>query len=154
MNKSLLFRIVVLLFVFVGSIGAVNAQVTTSTLTGTIKDAKGVLPGAGIKATHTPTGTVYSLTTNAEGRYTITNMRVGGPYTVEISYIGYQSERITDIFLKLGDTYALNATLNDNSNQLTEVVVTGTKDANFNSKRVAPSTNISKEQLQNLPTLS
>jgi hypothetical protein len=154
MNKSLLLRIVVLLFVFVGSIGAVNAQVTTSTLTGTIKDAKGALPGAGIKATHTPTGTVYNLTTNAEGRYTITNMRVGGPYTVEISYIGYQSERITDIFLKLGDTYALNATLNDNSNQLTEVVVTGTKDANFNSKRVALSTNISKEQLQNLPTLS
>lgn len=154
MNKSLLFKIVVLLFVFVGSIGAVNAQVTTSTLTGTVKDAKGTLPGAGVKATHTPTGTVYSTTTSADGRFNIVNMRVGGPYTIEISYIGYQAEKVTDIYLKLGEPFVLNTSLNDNANQLTEVVVTGTKDANFNGKRVGPSTNVSKEQLQNLPTLS
>ncbi|MHA4895279.1 TonB-dependent receptor [Pedobacter sp. PWIIR3] len=154
MNKSLLFKIVVMLFVFVGSISAVNAQVTTSTLTGTVKDAKGVLPGAGVKATHTPTGTVYSTTTSADGRFNIVNMRVGGPYTIEISYIGYQGEKVTDLFLKLGEPYVLNTTLNDNANQLTEVEVVGTKDANFNGKRVGPSTNVSKEQLQNLPTLS
>ncbi|MGY4384074.1 hypothetical protein ACVWYN_001100 [Pedobacter sp. UYP24] len=154
MNKSLLFKIVVLLFVFVGSIAAVNAQVTTSTLTGTVKDAKSSLPGAGVKATHTPTGTVYSSTTSADGRFTITNMRVGGPYTIEISYIGYQTEKVTDIYLKLGEPFSLNVKLNDNANQLTEVEVKGTKDANFNGKRVGPSTNISKEQLQSLPTLS
>ncbi|MES2826618.1 MAG: carboxypeptidase regulatory-like domain-containing protein [Bacteroidota bacterium] len=154
MNKSLLSKIIVLLFVFVGSIHAVNAQVTTSTLTGTVKDAKGALPGAGVKATHTPTGTVYSSTTSADGGFTIVNMRVGGPYTVEVTYIGYQGEKVTDLFLKLGEPFVLNTTLNDNANQLTEVVVTGTKDANFNSKRVGPSTSVSKEQLQNLPTLS
>ncbi|MBC7567663.1 MAG: TonB-dependent receptor [Pedobacter sp.] len=154
MIKSLLTKIVVLLFVFVGSIAAVNAQVTTSTLTGTIKDAKGALPGAGIKATHTPTGTVYSFTTNAEGRFNISNMRVGGPYTIELSYVGYQAEKVTDIFLKLGEPYVLNVVLTDNSSQLTEVVVNAKRDGTFSSKKTGASTNISKEQLQNLPSLS
>jgi hypothetical protein len=154
MNKSLLLKIVVLLFVFVGSIGAVNAQITTSTLTGTVKDAKGPLPGASIKATHVPTGTVYTLITNADGRYTITNMRPGGPYKIEFSYIGYNPEVVSDLTLKLGDPYALNVVLNDDSKALSEVVVTGTRDATFNSKKTGASTNISKEQLQNLPSLS
>ncbi|WP_343532136.1 carboxypeptidase regulatory-like domain-containing protein [Pedobacter sp.] len=154
MKKSLLLKIVTVVLVVVGLFGTANAQVTTSSMTGTIKDSKGPLPGAGIKATHLPTGTVYSVTTNNDGRYIISNMRVGGPYTVEVTYLGYQSSKIEDVTLKLGDTYALNVTMVEAGRQLQEIVVSGKKDAVFNSKRTGASTNISKEQIEALPTLS
>jgi hypothetical protein len=118
MKKSLLLRLVLVIVAFVGITFGADAQVTTSTMTGTVKDAKGALPGASLKATHVPTGTVYSVSTNNDGRYTISNMRVGGPYTVEVSYIGYEPEKITDLTLKLGDPYVLNVVLADNSKQI------------------------------------
>lgn len=154
MKKTLLLKLVFVIVAMVGLSFSAIAQVTTSTMTGTVRDAKGALPGASLKATHIPTGTVYSVSTNSDGRFNIANMRVGGPYTVEVSFIGYNQEKITDINLKLGDPYVLNIVLSDNSNQLNEIVVTGKNDPVFNSKKTGASTNISKEQLQNLPSLS
>lgn len=154
MKKSLLLRLVLVIVAFVGIAIGANAQVTSSSMTGTIKDAKGALPGASVKATHTPTGTVYSVSTNNDGRFSMANMRVGGPYVVEISFIGYKPEKITDIFLKLGEPFALNLILTDNSSQLNEVVISGTKDPLLNSKRTGAATTVTKEQLQTLPTLS
>jgi hypothetical protein len=154
MKKSLLLKIVVIVLAFVGLVSGANAQVTTASLTGTISDAKGTLPGAGVKATHTPTGTVYTASTNNDGRYTITNMRTGGPYTIEVSYVGYQKAIVQDVTLKLGDTYIQSLLLTEEGKQLQEVIVSGKRDALFNSKKIGASTNISKEQLQNLPTIS
>lgn len=115
MKKSLLLRLVLVIVAFVGITYGANAQVTTSSITGTIKDAKGALPGASVKATHTPSGSVYTASTNNDGRYTIANARVGGPYTIEISFVGYKPEKLTDVYLKLGDATVLNIVLNDNS---------------------------------------
>ncbi|RZK92672.1 MAG: TonB-dependent receptor [Pedobacter sp.] len=155
MKKSLLLRLVLVIVAFVGITFSVNAQVTTSSMTGTIKDDKGTLPGASIKATHTPTGTVYTVSTNNDGRFTIGGMRVGGPYTVEISFVGYKAEKQTEIYLKLGEPYLLNVTLLDNSSTLSEVKVVGqSNNTILNSSRNGTSTVISKAQIQNLPTIS
>ncbi|MDQ8051407.1 MAG: carboxypeptidase regulatory-like domain-containing protein [Pedobacter sp.] len=154
MKKSLLFKVVVIVLAFVGFATAADAQITTATLSGTVTDSKGALPGAGVKAVHTPTGTVYSVSTNNDGRYIINNMRTGGPYTIEITYVGYQSFKATDVSLKLGDTYVQNAVLTEAGRQLQEIVVSGKKDALFNSKKIGASTNITKEQIQSLPSLS
>lgn len=154
MKKSILFKIVVLLIAFAGSFMSANAQVTTSTMSGTVRESTGALPGASVKATHVPTGTTYTVTTSGDGRFTISNMRSGGPYIVEVTFIGYQAQKVENIYLKLGENYQFNAKLNDGSNQLEEVVVAGKQDKTFNSKRTGASTNVSKEQLQNLPSLS
>ncbi|RZL12508.1 MAG: TonB-dependent receptor, partial [Pedobacter sp.] len=155
MKKSLLLRLVLVIVAFVGITFSVNAQVTTSSMTGTIKDDKGTLPGASIKATHTPTGTVYTVSTNNDGRFTIGGMRVGGPYTVEISFVGYKAEKQTEIYLKLGEPYLLNVTLLDNSSTLSEVKVVGqSNNTIMNSSRNGTSTVISKAQIQNLPTIT
>jgi len=155
MKKSLLLRLVLVIVAFVGITFSVNAQVTTSSMTGTIKDDKGTLPGASIKATHTPTGTVYTVSTNNDGRFTIGGMRVGGPYTVEISFVGYKAEKQTEIYLKLGEPYLLNVTLLDNSSTLSEVKVVGqSNNTIMNSSRNGTSTVISKAQIQSLPTIT
>ncbi|HMI00953.1 MAG TPA: TonB-dependent receptor [Pedobacter sp.] len=154
MKKSLLLKFVVILMAFIGLQSQVSAQVTTSSLNGTVRDSKAPLPGASIKATHRPTGTVYVVTSNAAGRYSIANMRVGGPYLIEITYVGFQPEKTDDVFLKLGEPFLLNAMLKDESANLQEVVVTGTRNETLNRRRTGAATTISKEQIQNLPTLS
>lgn len=131
------------------------AQVTTSSLSGTVKDANETLIGASVKAIHTPTGTVYGGSTNANGRFTLSNLRVGGPYTIEVSYLGYRNFKVTDVYLKLGETLTLNPVLEAAGNQqLQEIVVVGTKDNVFNSKRTGAATSIGKDQLEKLPTLN
>ncbi|RCH55087.1 hypothetical protein DJ568_07805 [Mucilaginibacter hurinus] len=132
-----------------------TAQVTTSSLTGTISDdSGGALAGATIKAKHQPSGTIYSSAANAAGRYTIPNMRVGGPYIIEVSFIGYAPLVVTDISIKLGELYPLDARLVQNNVNLNQINITGRKDIIMNSRHTGPSTSISRAQLEGLPTLS
>lgn len=133
---------------------AAFAQVTTSSMTGTVKDAKEALPGATISATHQPTGTVYSIATNEDGRFNISNMRVGGPYQVTISFVGYQPVTLNDVYLRLGEAFSINQVLSQTGVTLTEVKVTGRKDQVMNSRRTGASTNISRTTIENLPTSS
>lgn len=151
--KSLLLKVVVIVFAFVGFINAASAQVTTSAMAGLVKDAKGPLPGANVKATHTPSGTVYNVSTNTNGRFAINNMRVGGPYTIDISYVGFTSQKLTDVFLKLGDTYVLDYQMNDGGSTLNLVTVKaqGVKGV---QQKTGASTNISSRDLVSLPTIS
>ncbi len=112
------------------------AQVTTATLTGKIADDKGEgLPGANVVAIHTPSGTRYGASTNLDGRYTIPGMRIGGPYKVVVSFVGYKENTQEGIYLSLGNAVDLNVKLSEESQQLTEVIVTGERSSTFNSDR-------------------
>lgn len=151
MRKHLLFLIIAL-FASV----ATFAQVTTTSMTGTIKDSKGVtLPGATIVATHVPTGSVYSTSTRANGTYTIPNMKAGGPYTVKISFIGFESKTENDLVLSLGTPLRYDAILVETGKQLSEVTVKAAKKGSVISpERTGASTNLSLAEIQNLPTVS
>ena len=154
MKKSLL-KVLVIVFAIVGFISVANAQVTTTSLTGTVRDSKETMPGTSIKATHTPTGTVYSVITNANGRYTIGNMRVGGPYTIELSFVGYKSQKFEDLTLKLGEPFVLNVKMEDNSATLATVTVSNAATSSImNSNKSGANTVVSKAQIQTLPTIS
>lgn len=129
-----------------------HAQVTTSSLYGVINDEKGGgLPGATVIATHVPSGTQYAVTTRAEGQYTLPNMRVGGPYQVEVTYVGYKAEKAENLYLTLGQKLAVPFVLKSASTQLQEVTVKGS-DA-LNDGRTGLSTTLSSEQLRTLPTI-
>ncbi|KIO77407.1 hypothetical protein TH53_09645 [Pedobacter lusitanus] len=154
MKKSLLFKIVVIIMAVVGTFFSANAQVTTSAMTGVVKDAKGPLPGASVKAVHVPTGSVYTTTTNGDGRFTIANMRVGGPYSVTITFIGFQAAKYDNLNLKLGGSYPLNVVLSDGAQQLSDVVITANKNKVINSSRTGAATNVSQKQIQELPAVS
>ncbi|MGV3686285.1 MAG: TonB-dependent receptor [Daejeonella sp.] len=150
MKKFLLFTLVVLL----GALSA-DAQVTTSSLTGTIRDSQETLIGATVKATHLPTGTVYGSSTGADGRFNIPNMRVGGPYTVDITYVGYKTESFSGLMLKLGEPYQLNVTMTASGRELQEVVITAS-DPNsvLNADRTGATTNLGRAQIASVPTIS
>lgn len=150
--KQKLFILLLLLFATVSA----YAQVTTSSLTGLIKDEKGEPAiGATVQAVHTPSGTRYGVAANGEGRFTIQNMRIGGPYTVEISFVGARSETRTDINLELGQPYVLNVTLKTEGTQLQEVTVTGTNPRSIlNSDKTGAITTIDRTALQRLPSIS
>ncbi len=134
------------------------AQVTTASMSGTVTDkkTKEAIPGVTIIAVHTPTGGQFGVVTDDNGTYSINNMKVGGPYKVTFSFIGYKQQDIMLGSLGLGENTKLNAALaEEGSLDITEeAVVTGKKDATFDAGRTGATTNINSEQLAALPTLS
>jgi hypothetical protein len=80
-----------------------------------------------VVAVHTPSGTQYATTTQANGRFNLPNVRVGGPYTVAITFVGYKEQRFEGITLAIGVNYDLNVQLANTDVQLSEVVVSGRK---------------------------
>ncbi|MDR1553122.1 MAG: carboxypeptidase regulatory-like domain-containing protein [Prevotellaceae bacterium] len=146
-------RLFVFIGFFTGTITFVSAQVTTSSLSGTVKDSKGeALEGATVKATHVPSGSVYHNFVQKGGSYFIAGMRPGGPYVLEISYIGYKTMQFKDVSLELGETYLINAELEADATLLGEVVVVGER--TFDRNKTGAATNISNKNIQTLPTIS
>ena len=131
------------------------SQVTTSNIRGTVLDDQGEpLLGANVVAVHTPTGTKYGTVSNEQGRYNLLNLRVGGPYEVTISYIGFQSETRNDVFLSLGKTYNLNVSMATDSQQLDEVVLVSDQTGTFGKDRTGSETSVGRRELTRLPTIS
>ena len=131
------------------------AQVTTSSLGGKVTDNAGEpIVGAAVVATHTPSGTVYGVVTNAEGRYAINGMRSGGPYKVEISCLGYQTLAYTDVTLQLAEAFALNGSLKEDSQMLGEAMVIAAPVSKFAAEKMGSATNISSKQIESIPTIS
>ena len=128
---------------------AASAQVTTSAISGKIIDEMNEpVIGATVTAVHEPSGTLYGAVTNIDGRYTIQGMRTGGPYKVEITYVGYQKATYTGIYLELGNTFSLNGDMKPASELLDEVVVVA--DARPNG---GASKNFSTSSIENTPTV-
>jgi hypothetical protein len=151
-----------LILIFISILLAVAVQqnmyaqgVTTSSMTGSIKDDKGEgLPGANVVAIHLPSGTRYGTSTQLDGRYNIPGMRTGGPYKVIVSFVGYKEQSKEDIYLNLGTAANVNFILVEDGRELSEVVVSTSRSDVFSSDRTGAATNISKEALNSMPTLS
>lgn len=125
-----------------------NAQVTTSGMAGTVKNAQNeALVGATIIATHVPTGTVYTTQTRANGRYDINNMNNGGPYKIEVSYVNHDKDTKEDIYLSLGEIYRNDITLTQNSKTISEVTVATKSRLNLDAKG-GTSSSISREKIE------
>ncbi len=131
------------------------AQVTTASMSGRVSHAEeGGLIAAAVTATHIPSGTFYGVTTRADGSYNIPNMRVGGPYRVVVSYLGYETQEINDVYLSLGQKLKLNFDMIAEGVSMDEVTVTGALDPGLNGKKTGSATFITAEQIQSLPTIS
>ncbi len=133
----------------------VQAQVTTSSINGLITDTNNEpLIGASVLAVHTPSGSNYGAITRTDGRFNLPGLRIGGPYTITVSYVGYQETTDENIFLNLGQTFTFNKQLSESGIALDVVVVTANKNSLMNDKKTGASTNVGAQALNALPTLS
>ena len=148
--RQCFFVIMVTLFSFF----KVSAQETTSEIQGTISNLKQNLAGAAVTALHTPTGTLYKTTTRQDGGYNFPNIKIGGPYTITVSFIGFKSEKQEDVYLTVGQSFKQNFVLAEDVKTLNEVIVKSTNDKNFNSNRNGSQELITRTQLDRLPTIS
>ncbi len=147
MKKFLCFLLVVFSF-------TVQAQVTTSAISGNVKTEKGEeLPGATVEATHVPSGTKYYATTNDRGRYAIPAIRPGGPYRLKVTYIGFKTFEANELSASLGNTVNVNVTLIEEVSALDEVAVSASRSSIFSKDRTGASQQFSKRELNAVPVI-
>jgi hypothetical protein len=156
MSRSISRTVALLVFcVLVWPTGRANAQgVTTASMSGVVKDAQGaVIPGASIVAVHEPSGTTYEAIAQADGRFFIPGMRVGGPYKVSASLSGFTTEEKSNLTLSLGVTQDLEFALRVAAISET-ITVVGTSDPVFSTSRTGAATAVMREDLASLPTIT
>ena len=150
LKKTKLFILSVLLIGF----AALNAQVTTSSMSGLVSDDNGEpLIGAAVIALHTPSGTEYGAITDAKGQYRLSNLRVGGPYTVTTTYVGFSSLKVTDINLSLAENAVLNISLKEDAVSLQAVEVVGSRFSNMSTDQAGAVTNINTQKINAMPSV-
>lgn len=146
--KRLLLTIALLLVVAVST-----AQVTTSALRGSVTANDKPLAGATVVAHHGPSGTAYGTTTNAQGHYSISGMRVGGPYTITISFIGYSTQKFENVDLQLGTTEAINADLKEQDIYIENTVIIGQGVLNEHSAKNYDRSYYDRRKMATIPTI-
>ena len=134
--------------------------VTTGSISGVVTNAqKQPVDGATVIAIHEPSGTSYETTTRADGRFSIPNMRVGGPYTLQVVFVGggagaaFAPQTRENLFVTLGVTTDVEI----NVQAITiaeEVTVSGQVDPVFASNRTGAATALMRSELESLPTIS
>lgn len=132
------------------------AQETTAEIQGIVTEQNGTaLAGATILAVHQPTGTKYSVTTRKDGRYNLANVRIGGPYIITVTYVGFKEDKLSDVTLTLGQAFKADFQLVPAAGELKEVVVNATRsDKVFNKARTGSAEFINRQQMDRLPTIN
>ncbi len=137
------------------STGLAEAQgVTSAAVRGAITRAGGdPVAGAIVTLLNVQKGTVLRAQTQASGRFFFDNVEPGGPYTIEVRAIGFESLTKTGIMLSLGQRYDAGFELSAQVVTLAELTVTAVTNPLINSSRTGAEQTISETQIQRLPPL-
>ena len=133
--------------------------VTTGTIAGVVLNAdKAPVADAAVIAIHLPSGTSYEARSRADGRFVILGVRVGGPYSVTVTFEGgagtaFQPETQDNVMVNLGVSSDLTFNVRAIAVQET-VTVTATVDPVFSSSRTGASTTVGRQEIALLPTLN
>lgn len=149
--KTLMFTALVMLF----SNGLFAQGATTAAMSGIITDEKGeTLPGAAVIVIHEPTGTQYSAISRDNGQFNIVNMRIGGPYKMTASFVGFKENKTTGIYLSIGQELRKNLKLETSAEVLEEVQIISTRGGVIGSGKTGAATTINNKAITSLPTLN
>lgn len=148
--KRLLLFVSILLYCVI-----TQAQETTSQILGTISDGNTGLSGATVTALHTPTGTRYTTTTRKDGRFNLPNVRVGGPYILTVSYVGFKEEKQENITLTVGQDFVADVKMTSEAKELSTVSVSAARQNKiFNNGRTGAQEIVTRQQIERLPTVT
>lgn len=127
-----------------------SAQETTSSVRGTVEAAGAPVAGADVLITHTPSGTVARATTSADGSFSASGLRIGGPFTVEVTAPGFETAQVTDIFLTAGQPFRIPVELN-----ATEIItVTASSVSGAGSKSQGPITTLGRNEIEGVASVN
>ena len=147
---SLLFYVVLLLPCLI-----LGQGITSAAMNGIVTEQDGSpLPGSTVIARHVPSGTEFGTTTRDDGKYTLLNLRVGGPYIVKVTYVGYATQSKEDVSLALGQNLKIDFILIPNEVEVTGVTVTAEKSAILSQSRTGAAQNVSTKQIEMMPSTS
>lgn len=154
MKRNLLYLFLTFLLVITSQMSFSQSN-TTATINGLVVDDQGeVVIGANVLVLHTTSGTQYGAVTNVEGRYYAPGLRVGGPYSVTVSFVGFSTQKKEGITLGLGENLNINFSLSSEDVTLETVTVTAESNEDFNSGKTGATTNLSLERINSLPTVN
>jgi hypothetical protein len=131
------------------------AQSTSAALAGTVTNADGSpTAGASVEVIHQPSGSRKTATTDAEGRYNVRGLRVGGPYTVKASAAGAEVAAQNDVYLLLDEVVSVDLRAVGDATELSAVQVVGSAgDSVFSYDNMGARTNVTREQIENFPSI-
>jgi hypothetical protein len=142
------------LFILCASTALWAQGVTTAGINGLVTSSDGEgLVGANVVALHRPTGTLYGTAVRTGGVFTIANMKVGGPYTVVVSFIGYKPNKADNLYLYLGQNLRLDFQLVEKAVDLDAIEVVAERDNVLNANRTGAATFITTDQVKELPSI-
>ncbi|MBS1664719.1 MAG: carboxypeptidase regulatory-like domain-containing protein [Bacteroidetes bacterium] len=140
------------ILLLLSTVNQLYSQVTTATLTGLVKSAKGEpLAGASVTVSFPDAGIRIVVAARSDGRFTVPNLRVGGPYQVIASHVNLESSGPDNIYLELGQNNFVEITLAEKITELSGITVTA---RGFDNKKTGASTNISGRLIRELPTIA
>lgn len=146
------YGVVLFVFLLLPLIGF-SQGVTTASMKGTVVDENGEgLPGANVLVTHMPSGSEYGAATNANGAFSIRNMRSGGPYRIVVTFVGYDTYVSEGTELELGETETVEIQMEEGSAELGEVTVVAAGDV-FDRNKTGVGKNVSTQDIEDSPTV-
>jgi hypothetical protein len=153
-KEKIMKRNYVMLLLLIWMSTTMFGQVTTSQIKGFVFSKGEALPGATVTVTHIPSGTFNGTITQDNGSFALPNLRVGGPYTVKVSFVGYESVVYKDIYLQLGKVFNLKVEMKEDTKSLDAIVISAERNAVFDAGRTGSETNIGSGEISALPTIS
>ncbi|SFP67774.1 TonB-dependent receptor [Sphingomonas rubra] len=153
------------LFVGVAAIAMVMpatamAQETTTVIRGTVTANNAPVVGAAVTVVNVPSGTTVNLTTDADGSFNASGLRVGGPFTVTINAPGYPQRQITDIFTVTTQPFDLPVDLTAPAAEGAdvaegeEIVVTASSIAGAGTRGLGPATVLTAADIANVASVN
>lgn len=154
--SSLAHKSYVLLFAVLLLVPAVmrSQGVTTAALNGVVTGEDGVtISRANVVAMHVPSGTQYRALSTTLGAYNLPNLRVGGPYRLTVTLLGYEPQTRDSVFLDLGQTLRHDFRLVRRAVQIAGVAITTDRDPTLNAGRTGAGTSIAPELVIAVPSI-
>ncbi len=151
-SKNLFLSTVIMAFLIAFFGNKCFGQGTDATISGKVLDDKGEsIPGASIRVKNESTGFQTGTVTNVSGEYQLQQLPLGKPYSITISFVGYQTQKFSNYVLNQGDKLKIDAKLLQGETQLSEVVVSANSFVNKETERAGAAIAVSSLQMKQLP---
>lgn len=150
--KCLLTALVAVCLAFTSSV--IAQGITTAALNGFVSDSANTpLGGATVTVIHEPSGTRATTTTRSNGQYNLSNLRIGGPYTITVTDANAVTDTKRDVYLDQGDSASQNFVLGSDVVQMDAFSVSEGRDTTFGSGKMGTGSSFNESDIENVSTV-